>query len=54
MRRAPSAENAALRTQSRWPRNKTISCPVVALQILAVRSAEAVTMRVPSGEKAAQ
>jgi hypothetical protein len=49
--RAPSGEKAALRTTPSWPRNATISSPVVGSQIRAVPSREAVTMRAPSEEK---
>ncbi len=51
--RAPSGENAALCTQSSWPRRMVISAPVPASQIRAVLSTDAVTMRVPSSENAA-
>jgi hypothetical protein len=45
-------EKAALSTTSSW-RRTLISVPVVASQIRAMRSREAVTMRAPSGEKPA-
>ncbi len=41
--RAPSGENAALRTELSWPRRTAISAPMAAPQTRAVRSLEAVT-----------
>ncbi len=50
----PSAENAAEDTTSEWPANVFMHSPVVALQILAVLSWEAVTTEEPSVENAAE
>src|SRR5688500_16065963 len=51
--RLPSRENAAMRTDSRWPESTASDLAVSASQMRAVLSSEAVTMRRPSGENAA-
>ena len=50
----PSGLKAAEVTKRRWPRRTAISLPVAASQMRAVLSADAVTMREPSGLKAAE
>ena len=52
--RRPSGENAAPETASSWPESTASSLAVAASQMRAVWSSEAVTMRRPSGENAAE